>query len=158
MTENYLVLLEESLKRKLRVMAEIQDYNLRQQEIFQSGDVDVDKFDEYVAEKGVLVDKLTSLDNGFEKLYERVAGELKGNRDKYAVQIKTLQSLVTEVTETGVTIQAQEKRNKKLIEDYFRKEKEGIRVGRKSSKAAVDYYKNMNKSSVVMPLFMDSKN
>ena len=25
------------------------------------------------------------------------------------------------------------------------------------SKAAVDYYKNMNKSSVVMPMFMDSK-
>ena len=64
---------------------------------------------------------------------------------------------MAEVTETSVTIQAQEARNRKLIEDYFRKEKEGIRMGRKSSKAAVDYYKNMNKSSVVMPLFMDSK-
>lgn len=157
MTENYLVLLEESLKRKLQVMAEIQDYNLRQQEIFQSGQAELDRFDEYVAEKGALIDKLTSLDNGFENLYARVAEELKGNREKYAVQIKKLQVLITEVTETGVAIQAQEARNKKLVEDYFRREKEGIRMGRKASKAAVDYYKNMSKSSVVMPMFMDSK-
>ena len=157
MTENYLVLLEESLKRKLQVMAEIQEYNLRQQEIFQSGSAEMDKFDEYVAEKGVLIEKLTSLDNGFEKLYARVAEELKGNREKYAGQIKKLQELVTKVTETGVTIQAQEARNKKLVENYFRKEKDGIRMGRKSSKAAVDYYRNMNKSSVVMPMFMDNK-
>ena len=40
MTENYLALLEESLRKKLQVMAEIQKYNLRQQEIFQSGNVD----------------------------------------------------------------------------------------------------------------------
>ena len=56
-----------------------------------------------------------------------------------------------------MAIQAQEARNKKLIEDYFRKEREGIRVGRKSSKAAINYYKNMSGSSVVMPLFMDDK-
>ena len=54
MTENYLTLLEESLKRKLQVMAEIQQYNLRQQEIFQSGSADIDRFDDYVAEKGAL--------------------------------------------------------------------------------------------------------
>lgn len=157
MTENYLVLLEESLRRKLQVMAEIRDYNHRQQEVFQSDHVDVDQFDGYVAEKGALIDKLVSLDNGFEKLYDRVAEELKGNREKYAAQIKNLQELITQVTEAGVAIQAQEARNKKLVEDYFRKEKEGIRMGRKTSKAAVDYYRNMNKSSVVMPLFMDSK-
>ena len=30
-------------------------------------------------------------------------------------------------------------------------------MNRKTSKAAIDYYKNMNKSSVVMPVFMDDK-
>ena len=155
MTENYLTLLEESLRRKLQVMAEIQEYNLRQQKIFQSGDMD--QFDEAIAEKGDLIDKLALLDSGFEKLYAQVAEQLKGNRSKYAAQIAVLKGLVAEVTETGVAIQAQEARNKKLIEDYFRREREGIREGRKSSKAAINYYKNMNKSSVVMPYFMDSK-
>ena len=157
MTENYLALLEESLRKKLQVMAEIQKYNLRQQETFQSGKADIDCFDEYVAEKGALIDKLTALDSGFEKLYKKVAEQLEGNREKYAMQIKTLQTLVAEVTDTGVQIQAQEVRNKKLIEDYFRKEREGIRMGRKSSNVAIGYYKTMSGTAVIPPHFMDSK-
>lgn len=157
MTGNYLALLEESLRRKLQVLDEIQKYNLRQQEIFQSPNVDMEKFDEYVAEKGELIDRLTSLDNGFEKLYAQIAEELEGNREQYAEQIKELQGLVTEVTDKSVVIQVQEARNKKLIETYFRSERDGIRRGRKSSQAAINYYKSMNKSSVVMPVFMDDK-
>ena len=157
MTGNYLTLLEESLRKKLQVMGEIQDYNLRQEEIFKSENVDLDQFDNYVEEKGQLVDKLTALDNGFEQLYAKVAAELKDNREKYADQIKTLQGLITEVTDANVLIQTQEARNKKLIEDYFRKEREGIRQGRKSSKAAINYYRTMRKSSAGMSLYMDSK-
>ena len=52
MTGNYLTLLEESLRKKLLVLDEIQQYNLKQQEIFQSGEADMDRFDEYVEEKG----------------------------------------------------------------------------------------------------------
>ena len=157
MTGNYLTLLEESLRRKLQVMEEIQKYNMRQQEIFQSGEVDIDKFDEYVAEKGVLIDKLTALDSGFEKLYAKVSEELQGSREQYADQIRTLQGLVTQVTDRSVDIQAQEARNKKLVEDFFRRERDGIKIGRKSTKAASGYYKTMSKTAVVAPQFMDSK-
>ncbi len=158
MTANYLTILEESLQKKLQVMAEIQEYNLKQQEIFQSGSVDMDRFDEYVEEKGKLIDKVTALDQGFESLYAKTAKELEGDgRERYKEQIRRLQQLVTQVTETSVAIQAQEARNKKLIEDFFRREKDEIRKGRKSSKAAYDYYKNMNRSSVVLPQFMDRK-
>lgn len=157
MTENYLTLLEESLQKKLKVLDKIQDYNLRQQEVFQTGNAQLDRFDEYVAEKGALIEELTALDNGFESLYERVAEELKDNREKYAEQIKRLQELVTKVTESGVTIQAQEARNKQLIEKYFSKQRTGIKNGRVASKAAYDYYKNMNNTGNVPPQFMDSK-
>lgn len=157
MTGNYLTLLEESLRKKLQVMAEIQKYNLRQQEIFQSDKVDMDQFDEAVAEKGALIDKLTALDNGFDKLYANIAAELKENREQYGDQIRTLQRLVTEVTETSVSIQTQEIRNKKLIEDFFKRQRNGIKMGRQSSKAAIGYYKTMSKSAVVAPMFMDKK-
>ena len=157
MTGNYLTLLEESLRRKLQVMDEIQKYNLRQQEIFQADNVDLERFDEYVEEKGKLIEQLTALDNGFEKLYANVAEELKGNREQYAKQIKTLQGLVTEVTDTSVAIQAQEARNKKQVEDFFVKERKKLHMNRKTSKAAINYYKTMNKSSVIMPQFMDDK-
>lgn len=157
MTGNYLTLLEESLRKKLQVMAEIQKYNLRQQEIFQSDKVDMDQFDEAVAEKGALIDKLTALDNGFDKLYANIAAELKENREQYGDQIRTLQRLVTEVTETSVSIQTQEIRNKKLIEEFFKRQRNGIKMGRQSSKAAIGYYKTMSKSAVVAPMFMDKK-
>lgn len=157
MTGNYLTLLEESLRRKLQVMDEIQKYNLRQQEIFQADNVDLERFDEYVEEKGRLIEQLTALDNGFEKLYANVAEELRGNREQYAKQIKTLQGLVTEVTDTSVAIQAQEARNKKQVEAFFVKERKKLHMNRKTSKAAINYYKTMNKSSVIMPQFMDDK-
>ena len=137
MTGNYLTLLEESLRRKLQVMDEIQKYNLRQQEIFQADNVDLERFDEYVEEKGRLIEQLTALDNGFEKLYANVAEELKGNREQYAKQIKTLQGLVTEVTDTSVAIQAQEARNKKQVEAFFVKERKKLHMNRKTSKAAI---------------------
>ncbi len=104
MRGNYLTLLEESLRKKLEVMAEIRKYNQRQQEIFRSEDVDLDKFEEYVDEKGRLIDKVSALDNGFEQLYANVAEELRDNREKYSEQIRTLQQLVTEVTDTSVEI------------------------------------------------------
>lgn len=157
MTGNYLTLLEESLQKKLQVMDRIQAYNLKQQEIFRAEEVDISKFDDYVAEKGELIEQVTALDKGFESLYRKVAKELEGNRELYADQIRRLQELVTKVTEQSVAIQAQEARNKKLVEDFFRREKEGIRKGRQTSKAAYDYYKNMSRSAVVMPQFMDSK-
>lgn len=157
MTENYLNVLEESLQKKLQVMKKIQDYNLRQQEIFRSEKVELARFDEYVEEKGVLIEELTALDKGFETLYQKVSEELSENRDRYAEQIKRLQELVTRVTEESVSIQAQEARNKKLVEDYFHKEKLGIGQSRKNSKAAYDYYKNMSHAGVVQSQFLDSK-
>lgn len=157
MTENYLNVMEESLQKKLQVMAKIQEYNLRQQEIFRTDSVELAKFDEYVEEKGALIEELTALDNGFETLYQKVSEELSGNREKYAEQIKRLQELVTRVTEESVSIQAQEARNKKLVEDYFHKQRINIGQNRKSSKAAYDYYKSMSHASVVQPQFLDNK-
>ncbi len=157
MTENYLNILEESLEKKLQVMAEIQEYSLRQQEIFQAQDVDLDKFDEYVDKKSELLEKLTALDSGFETLYQNVSRELQEDREKYAGQIKRLQELVTKVTEESVTIQTQEARNKKLVEDFFRKERAGIAQNRKSSKAAYDYYKSMSGSGAASSRHYDSR-
>ena len=157
MTESYLNVLEESLEKKLQVMAEIKECNLRQQEIFQEERVNLEKFDEFVDRKDELIDEITKLDSGFEILYQNVSRELQDNREKYAEKIKHLQELVTRVTEESVTIQAQEARNKKSVEDYFRKERLNIGQSRRTSKAAYDYYKNMSQSNVVQPQFMDNK-
>ena len=157
MTENYLKVLEESLERKLEIMAKIQECNLCQQEIFQAQDVNLEEYDKFVDQKGALIEELTALDGGFETLYRNVEQELQNNRQKYAAEIKRLQELVTRVTEESVTIQAQEARNKKQVEDYFRKERVGIAQNRKNSKAAFDYYKSMSGSGYASSQFYDNK-
>lgn len=157
MTENYLDVLAESLEKKLQIMERIQGYSLEQQKIFQEQSADLEKFDEYVDKKSDLLEELTALDNGFETLYGNVAKELEENREQYTTQIKRLQELVAQVTEKSVAIQAQEARNKKLVEDYFRKERADLAQSRKTSRAAFDYYRSMSNPGGAPPQFMDSK-
>lgn len=149
--------MEESLEKKIQILTKIQEYNQRQQEILQAQNVELEKFDECVDRKDELIEELTALDSGFEALYENLSEELQGNREKYAQHIKRLQDLVSDVMEQSVTIQAQEARNKKLVEDYFRRERKQIGQTRKNSQAAYDYYKSMSQSNAAPPQFMDSK-
>lgn len=157
MMNHYLSILEDSMKKKVLILRKIQEYNEKQREIFQSGQARLEDFDGYVDEKDSLIRQINQLDEGFEALYAKVGEELKGNKEKYAGQITSLKQLVTQVTEMSVTIQAQEARNKKLVESYFAKERENIKSSRQTSKAAMDYYKNMNKTNIVQPQFMDKK-
>lgn len=157
MNENYLDILEESLIEKSNVLDRIQEYNVRQEALFRSESPQLFQFDAYVEEKGQLIEQLAKLDEGFEILYASVAEELKTNRAKYREQIKRMQELVALVVEKGVAVEAQEQRNKKLVEEFFAKGKKNIKQGRLSSKAAYDYYKTVNKTGVVTPQFMDRK-
>ena len=133
--ENQLTILSESLDKKLEVLQKIREYNKRQEEIFSAED----------------------LDEGFEIMYEKLARELEGNRERYAAQIRELQKKVSRVTELSVTVQAQEARNKKLIESYFARERAEIGQRRKNAKSAYDYYKSMSGAGYVAPQMYDNK-
>ena len=155
--ENRLNILSESLDQKLLVLREIMAYNEKQEQAFRSEAVDLESFDEAVEEKGRLIEKLSRLDDGFETLYAQLSEELKQNRQQYAEQIKELQTKVAEVTELSVSVQAQEARNKKLVEEYFRKARTGLGQSRRSSRAAYDYYKNMSGADYPTNREMDSR-
>lgn len=155
--ENQLTILTESLEKKIQVLHRIQEYNKRQEQAFSEEAVDMDAFDAAVEEKGALIEELSKLDNGFELLYERLAKQLEANREKYAAEIRGIQQQIAVITELSMTIQAQEQRNKQLIESYFNKQRAGIRESRKTSKSAYDYYKKVNHIGYAPPQFMDSK-
>lgn len=155
--ENQLNVLSESLDKKIQVLKEIQKYNEVQEACFKDGEANLADFDKAVDQKGMLIEKLNKLDEGFEILYAKLAEQLKENKERYASQIADLQQKIKLVTELGVSIQAQEKRNKALVEQFFVKERHGIRQGRQSSKVAYDYYKNMSQSGFAYSQFMDSK-
>ena len=155
--ESQLTILSESLDRKLEVLQKIQEYNKRQEEVFSAEKVDIRQFDAAVEEKQHLIDEVVRLDDGFEILYEKLAKELEGNRERYASQIKELQAKVAKVTELSVSVQAQEARNKKLIESYFARERANIGQRRKNAKSAFDYYKSMSGAGYVPPQMYDNK-
>ena len=154
---NSLNVLSESLDMKLDVLSKIKEYTERQKAVFEEEAPDIDEFDKLVDEKDVLVDKLISLDDGFEQLFQEVSAELKVNKDKYSSQIKQMQDKIGRITELSASIQAQESRNKKAIEEYFSRERQGIKQNRVSSKAAYDYYRNMSGMNIQQPGFLDSK-
>ena len=154
---NCLNVLSESLDMKLDVLEKLREYTEKQKVMLEEIP-DFEEFDRLFEEKDVLVDKLVSLDEGFEELYKEVSDELKDNKHKYAIQIKQIQDKIRDITEISASIQAQEARNKKVIEEYFTKERQSIRQNRVSSKAAFDYYKNMSGMNLQSSGFMDTKN
>jgi len=157
--EDYLQLLEESLIKKIGVLDKIGEFNKRQKDIFSvsEGEPDFDRFDSYVEEKGKLIDELNSLDEGFESLYDRVSETLKKDREANADRIRRLQNLIREITDKSVSLQSQEIENKKLMDAYFIKAREGIGKGRVSLNAAYSYYQTQRSMNGSDPLYLDSK-
>ena len=155
--DNYLSVLEDSLKKKLQILDELTDYTAQQQELLKVEELDYEAFDRLVDQKEPLIQKIMELDQGFETVYDRIKEQLLSNKEQYAAQIKALQSLIGELTDKSVKLQTMEQRNKSAVEQQFRKSREKIRQGRQNKQAALNYYKNMNNSNYVPPQFLDDK-
>ena len=155
--DNYLSVLEDSLKKKLPILDELTDYTTQQQELLKVEELDYEAFDRLVDQKDPLIQRIMELDQGFETVYDRIKEQLLGNKEQYAAQIRALQSLIGELTDKSVKLQTMEQRNKSAVEQQFRKSREKIRQGRQNKQAALNYYKNMNNSNYVPPQFLDDK-
>ena len=155
--DNYLSVLEDSLKKKLQILDELTDYTTQQQELLKVEELDYEAFDRLVDQKEPLIEKIMELDQGFETVYDRIKEQLLGNKEQYAAQIRALQSLIGELTDKSVKLQTMEQRNKSAVEQQFRKSREKIRQGRQNKQAALNYYKNMNNANYVPPQFLDDK-
>ena len=155
--DNYLSVLEDSLKKKLQILDELTDYTTQQQELLKVEELDYEAFDRLVDQKDPLIQRIMELDQGFETVYDRIKEQLLGNKEQYAAQIRALQSLIGELTDKSVKLQTMEQRNKSAVEQQFRKSREKIRQGRQNKQAALNYSKNMNNSNYVPPQFLDDK-
>lgn len=157
MSEQYISIMEESLRKKIAVLDEIVSKNEEQKKIIEASPFDAEAFDANTQAKGELIDKLNLLDSGFEKLYDRVKEELNEDKARFAEQIKRMQDYIREITEKSVLIQTGEERNRRAVEQQFKKEREKIQLGKNSMKVARQYYNNMNRIADVPPFFMDNK-
>lgn len=157
MSENYVDIMLQSLKKKEQVLKAIIDENLKQREILEDVNGDAEAFDATVDAKAALIEQLEQLDSGFEKLFARMKEELEGNKEKYADQIREIQRYIRSVTDKSVEIQAQEARNKDLMTSKFAGIKKQAKTLRRSSAVASEYYRTMARLNYVDPQFMDGK-
>lgn len=155
--EKYLDILKQSLEEKIKLLMEISEYNERQAEVFRAEAVDISLFDQYIEEKEELIQKILKMDSAFESLYEKIAEPIKSQKHLYAGKIKILQALIGQVTELSVKVQAQEARNKALVEQYFAKQRKLLNQSRQRSAAAMSYYQSVSAGNVIDASVMDDK-
>ena len=157
MMNNYLQILEDSLKKKLAILEQIEEKSQEQALMLRDSDVSLQQIDENMDAKTRLIEELEPLDNGFEGLYETIREELLPQTEQYSEEIQSLQKLIAQVTEKSASIQALEARNKAEIELVFSREKKKLQSNRNALSVASNYYQNMNKVKNVEPQFLDRK-
>ena len=153
----YIYIMLQSLQKKRKVLDSIIQINKRQKEELENPSLDPDDFDKTVEEKSELIERLELLDNGFEKLYEKVREELQVNKEEHRDEILQMQNDIRLLTEKSMEIQAQEARNKQLMEQKFASVKKQVKEIRSSQKVVNQYYKNMMKKGYAEPQFLDNK-
>ncbi|MBQ6733913.1 MAG: hypothetical protein IJR00_03280 [Lachnospiraceae bacterium] len=158
MTENYLEMMADSLRKKIGILQELETLSLSQKTFFEQGDaMDDAAFDEVADRKGVLIEDLEKLDDGFTSLFEKVRDQIGEHKEQYAAQIRGIQEQIRTVTTLSNSIEAQEKRNKAAADRYFAAARAELSKGRKSAGTAYLYHQTMNHAQSVTPQFFDSK-
>lgn len=154
---NELQLLIEVLEKKERILQQILDKSKIQLEVTEQDTLDVERFDELVDDKAVLLEEMTKLDEGFDQTYERIKEELLMHKDQHKKEIATLQKLISKGVDLGAQISATEGRTKDKLAVSLTRTKKELAQKRVSSKIATDYYKNTNNLKNMDSLFLDKK-
>lgn len=157
MSETYIEIMIQSLKKKIKVLDQIIELDELQKEQLENPTASADDFDQTVEDKATLIQQLDQLDSGFDKLYSRVREELQGNKEAFTDQIAEMQELIRAITDRSVKIQSQEARNKNLMTQKFAKVKKQVKEVRTNTKVANQYYRNMTRVNYIDPQFMDNK-
>jgi hypothetical protein len=155
MTDNYVLILRESLEKKVEILQHIQAENQKQKQVLSDNNSDVDEFEATLDYKASLVDQVLKLDDGFDTLFHRVEDEIQANKESYKDEIRKMQELIRQITDLSTAIQAQERENEKLAKARFAYVKKQVQKVRKSQRAVNSYYQNMLKDGAVEPQFMD---
>lgn len=157
MTEDYLQIMIESLEKKNNILDKVIELDKRQLDVSLKRPFDMEAYDATMDEKGVLIDELGKLDDGFTNTFELVKDQVQSHAEEYKEQIKRLQELIRITVDKSVMVQAQEERNKQAMQNAVRGKRQEIRRMKISTAAASKYYKAMSRINDVDPQLMDRK-
>lgn len=154
---NELQLLKETLEKKQKILRQILDKTLLQQELAGAESLDAEQFDRLVDDKTELLAQMEKLDEGFDSTYQRIKNELSDEKGRHQTEIAGLQELIKGVVDTGAQIHAAEARTKEQLSHALAKSKKELARKRVSYKKVMDYYKASNNLKYVDPYFLDQK-
>ncbi len=153
----YVRMMLDVLNKKEVHLAKLLELTQEQETVLKNEEFNEAEFALLIEKKSGHLRKLEEFDNGFQSIYNRVAEEIKTNKDEYKDQILEMQALITAVTDIGVKLSALEEKNKTMLENKLQGRKQNIRQFKVSKQTADKYYKNMIGMQTGASYFMDQK-
>lgn len=153
----YIRMMLDILGKKENHLASLLELTTAQEQLLKGEEFIEEEFTELIAKKRGHLLIIEEADNGFQAIYNRVAEEMKNNKDEYKDQIIEMQSLITRVTDLGVKLSALEEKNKAALEANLQGKRQNIRQFKVSKQTADKYYKNMIGMQTGASYFMDQK-
>ena len=149
--DNYLQIMIDSLVKKEEHLDRIIDKNRKQYECIKGKaheEIDWDAFNLLVTEKEIAIDRIMEIDEGFDQTYTIIKDEVIANKEKYRDKVAVLKEQIGRLTDKGISIQADEERNRRIIDNLFRNTKQEIKKQRTGMSVANAYFKTMSNSVV----------
>ena len=154
----YISVLHDSLSRKVEIVKEILELTKEQSRILSAQDMDSDRFDDIIDEKGVRIDEMLEIDKGFNVTFERVRDILQNNKEEYRSQIIEMQNFIRVITDMSVELESLEQSNKNKFNEFLHNKRKEIKEFNQSSTTAASYYRNMsNQPQSWQTYFLDKK-
>ena len=153
----YLEMLAASLEKKEQVLEAMLELTGQQEQILAEEELDMEAFDKLLQKKQSYVERLEKLDQGFDQVYQRVREKIQEHPGKYRDRIQEMQGRIGHLTELGVSLEVQERRNKERFEFLVSASRSKIRNYKVSNQAAAQYYRNMANRFQGDSYFVDKK-
>lgn len=153
----YIRMMLDILGKKEKHLTSLLELTTAQEQLLKGEEFNEEEFTDLIAKKRGHLLKIEEADNGFQAIYNRVAEEMKNNKEEYKDQIIEMQSLITRVTDLGVKLSALEEKNKTALEANLQGKRQNIRQFKVSKQTADKYYKNMIGMQTGASYFMDQK-
>lgn len=150
-------LLTINLNKKSSLLKEMADVLDKQLQLMDASDTQLEELDLCMEKQGNLTEELESLNAETDSLYEYLQKADISAEANNASKIAQIKELLTQITTDFDNLQEKEQNARQRMDAFFQKERKNFGDGRRSSKAAFDYYKNMSGANVVPPQFMDWK-
>lgn len=157
MIEKNLSALQENLQEKTYVLEQSAGLVKQMLLLLADPDVTVERLEASMDELEVLAEQMDALCEEFGCIFEELKKNLPDDRPAYQKQIDRILEMNANTDELAQRIAKDLAENKEKMQEYLSEERRNLGVGRKSSKAALNYYKNMSGSNVVPSFFMDHK-